>query len=106
MCTHHMRLLNSFLAEMGKRILKLTKWVSNSAVNVVMGWHTMKVRLLVRKLGFLLQLVSADGGMLGSETLRSMSDDIESCALLGNVESWRRLLGPTILIKSCMIEML
>ena len=66
----------------------------------------MKVRLLVRKLGFLLQLVSADGGMLGSETLRSMSDDIESCALLGNVENWRRLLGPTILIKSYIIHKL
>ena len=33
-----------------ERILKLTKWASNSAMNMVMSWHTMKVRLLVRKL--------------------------------------------------------
>ena len=42
----------------------------------------MKARLLVRKLGFLQWLVSADGGTLGAETLRSMSDDIESLRLV------------------------
>ena len=51
-------LLESFLAEMAKRILKLPKWASNSVVNVMMGWPTMKARILVRKLGFLLRLVS------------------------------------------------
>ena len=51
-------MLESFLAEMGKRILKLPKWASNSVVNVMMGWPTMKARILVRNLGFLLRLVS------------------------------------------------
>ena len=50
LCVHATWLLESFLADMGKRILKLLKWASNSAVNVVMGWYTMKVRLLVKKL--------------------------------------------------------
>ena len=37
---------------------------------------------MVRKLGFLQRLVSADGGTLGAEILRSMSDDIESLCLV------------------------
>jgi len=37
---------------------------------------------VVRKLGFLQRLVSADGGTLGAEILRSMSDDIESLCLV------------------------
>ena len=77
-----MQPLELFLADLGKRILKLPKWALNSAMNVVMGWYTMKVRVLVRKLGFLLRLVSADGGTLGAETPRSMSDNIESLCLV------------------------
>ena len=57
---------------MGKRILKLSKWASSSAVNV---WPIMKARILVRKLEFLLRLVSADGHALGA----SKSDDMKSC---------------------------
>ena len=45
-------LLESLPPKIGKRLLKLPKWVLNSAVNVMMVWPTMKARILDRKLGF------------------------------------------------------
>ena len=41
-----------------------------------------KARILVRKLGFLLRLVSTDGHELGARTFQSMSDDMESLCLV------------------------
>ena len=45
---------------MAKRILKLPKWASNMAANVVMGWTTVRTRVVVQKLSFLNRLVSAE----------------------------------------------
>jgi len=53
----------------------------------------MKARLLVKKLGFLQRLVSADGGTLGAETLRSMSDDIESLCLVRDCRELEETFG-------------
>ena len=58
-----------------------------------MGWHIMKARLLVRKLGFLKQLVSADEGTLGADSLRSMSDDIESLYLVRECRELEETFG-------------
>ena len=49
--------------ELAKRILKLPKWASNTAANVVMDWTRVraKVAVVVQKLSFLHRLVSAIG---------------------------------------------
>ena len=54
--------LETFLGELAKRILKLPKWASNTAANVVMGWTTVRGRVpvVVQKLSFLHWLVSAE----------------------------------------------
>ena len=41
-------------------ILKLPKWASITAANVVMGWTTVRARVVVQKLSFLHRLVSAE----------------------------------------------
>ena len=47
-----LQLLESFQAEIGKRILKLPKWQANISVLVALGWPTMCCRILCQKLGF------------------------------------------------------
>ena len=42
----------------------------------------MKAMILVRKLGFLLRLVSTDGHALGARTFQSMLDDMELLCLV------------------------
>ena len=53
--------LETYQGELAERILKLPKWASNTAANVVMGWTTVTARVVVQKLNFLHQLVSAEG---------------------------------------------
>ena len=77
-----LRRLESFQGEMGKRILGLAKWTSNTATGVVMGWPSMRARVLVQKLCFLQRLVLGDGCNLGSRMLRSLADDVESVTLV------------------------
>ena len=57
--------LEAFQGEVAKRILKLPKWSSNTAANVVMSWPPVRARILVQKLGFLHRLVSEMRGRLG-----------------------------------------
>ena len=70
--------LEAFQDEMAKRILKLPKWSSSTAANVVMGWPTVRARVLIQKLCFLHRLVSG------------VSDDVEA---LGLVKEFRELEG-------------
>ena len=51
-------------------------------INAPVGILNMKARILVRKLGFLLRLVSANGHVLGARTFQSMSNDMESLCLV------------------------
>ena len=52
--------LETSLGELAKGILKLPRWASNTAANVVMGWTTVRARVVVQKLNFLHRLVSAE----------------------------------------------
>ena len=52
--------LETSLGELAKRILKLPRWASNTAANVVMGWTIVRARVVVQKLNFLHRLVSAE----------------------------------------------
>ena len=45
--------LEAFQAELGKRILKLSKFTANEASLFALRWPTMKARILCRKLNFL-----------------------------------------------------
>ena len=77
-----LRQLESFQGEMGKWSLELAKCTSSTAVGMVMGWPSMKARVLVHKSCFLQRLVLGDRCNQGSRMLRSLADDVESVTLM------------------------
>ena len=52
------------------------------AANVVMGWITVRARVVVQKLNFLHWLVSAEREGVGRRALVSMGDDVEALYLV------------------------
>ena len=78
---------------MAKGILKLPKWASNVAANVVMGWTTVRARVVVQKLSFLHQLVSAERESVGSRALVTMGDDVEALCLVKECRELERDFG-------------
>ena len=53
-----MEKVESFLAELAKRVLKWLKHHSNTAAMVVVGMQTVKSTILERKLGFLQKVLN------------------------------------------------
>ena len=51
-------LFESFQAEIGRRILKLSRFHSRLSINVALRWPTMRARVLITKLGFLCRLLT------------------------------------------------
>ena len=89
--------LETFQGELAKRNPELPRWASNMAANAVMGWTTVRARVVVQKLSFLHRLVSAERESVGSRALVSMGDDVEALCL---VENQKEFLGPNLL-RSC-----
>ena len=63
--------MESFQAELVKRVLKLLSHHSNTAALVVIGVQSMKSWILERKLGFLQQILSADQKCWSSRVVES-----------------------------------
>ena len=78
-----LQLLDSFLGELSKRLLKLPKWYSNTPASIVIGMQSARALCLTRKLQFL-RKVAADnrGETVSSRTFMSLSDDIDSVCLV------------------------
>ena len=53
LCDSSLKVLNSFLGELGKRALRLPKWYSNTASMIVMDMLSAEAHCLIRKLCFL-----------------------------------------------------
>ena len=70
--------LNSFLGELAKRCLRWPKHHSNTAAQVALDLESIRLRLLLTKLGFC--MLNDAGG--GAEMMRVMSDDVESLCLV------------------------
>ena len=80
------------------------KWSSNTAVDVVMGWSTIRARVLMRKLNFLRRLVLGDGNNLGSRMMRSLTDDAESVCLVRECRELEEAFGTSYTDRILMIE--
>ena len=63
--------LESFQAEIGRRILKLPSFFSTSTVQICLCWPSMATRILVRKLGFLAKLLSPQVNSISSHIFTS-----------------------------------
>ena len=58
--------LEKFQCEIGRRILGLSKFHSNTAVRVALHWPSMSTRTLLRKLSFLSKLICNNGDTMSS----------------------------------------
>ena len=66
--------LESFQGEIGRRILKLSKYHSTLSTRLALRWPSVTARMLVRKLS-LLSKVSAEGNSIGSQIFSSSPQD-------------------------------
>ena len=82
LCYSSLEILNSFLGELCKRILRLPKWYSNTASMIVMDCLSAEARCLTRKPCFLRRITDSSSDTLSLQTLFALSDDIESVCLI------------------------
>ena len=66
---------------MAKRILKLPKWLSNTAVKIALGWSSMHAICTIRKLKFLSR-TTAKEDRVAFRAFSSLVDDVESLSLV------------------------
>ena len=62
--------VESFQAELAKRVLKWLKHHSNTAALVVVGMQTVRSMILERKLGFLQKILNADSKCVSGRLVR------------------------------------
>ena len=78
----HLRTLESFQAEIGKRILGISKYHSDISTLIGLHWPSVKARILCRKLTFLAKLLE-DDDCLSSQVFRTLaSDDIYEISIV------------------------
>ena len=85
-----MQLLESFLCWMAKRALKWPQHLSTTAALVSLGMETVKSRILIRKLGYLLYLLSDGAEGVGASVFHALLDDPDSLCI---VKECRELEG-------------
>ena len=74
--------LESFQAELAKRILCLQKYTTNNTARMALQWPSMRARILIIKLKFLHKIIVGDLS-LSARTFRSLAvTDVESLLLV------------------------
>ena len=95
-CLSHssIQMLDSFLGELSKRLLKLPQWYSNTPATIVAGQRSARALCLTRKLNFLKKISASEtSGSLSAQTITSLSDDINSVCLVREYRSLEHHLG-------------
>ncbi len=91
-------LLERFQAEIGRRVLKLSRFHSTLSVLVGLSWPSMKARVLKLKLSYLFRLISADPSedSIASSTFRTLaSQDVYGIGLVQQCLFLDSCLGTT-----------
>ena len=84
--------LEKFQCEIGRRILGLSKFHSNTVVRVALHWPSMSTRPLLRKLSFLGKLICNNADTMSSRIFTTICmDDIYSLSI---VQQCRMLEAP------------
>ena len=65
--------LESFQAELGRRVLKLPKFTSNTIPLLVLNWPTVCTRVFCNKLSFLSRVCNGDSTSLRTQVFRSIA---------------------------------
>ena len=78
-----LNLLECFQAELGRRVLKLSKFHSRLSVLIGLSWPSMTARVFLRKLSFLCRLLSANDDSIAHQTFRTIAGkDVYSLSLI------------------------
>ena len=70
-----LRLLENFQAELGRRILKLSRYHSNLSVSLGLSWPSITSRILITKLKFLCRLLSSETETVATRTLHTLASE-------------------------------
>ena len=93
----HLHTLESFQAEIGKRILGISKYHSNTGTLIGLHWPSVKARILTRKLAFLAKLLERDD-CLSSHVFRTLaSEDVYEISLVQQCRFLEQQFGTSYL---------
>ena len=81
MSPESIRMLECFQGEVAKRILQLPKWYSNTASSVALGWNSLHSVCTIRKLRFLLRVMTNEESIC-HRAFSAMVDDVEALCLV------------------------
>ena len=99
MSTESLKKLECFQGEIAKRILKLPKWFSNTAACIVLGWNSIHSICTIRKLRFLLRVMT-NVESICYRTFSAMADDIEALSFVRECRELSSNFTTEILITS------
>ena len=89
-----LNLLQSFQAELGRRILKLPKFASNTVPLLVLNWPSMCARLLCNKLSFLFRVCNGGSTSLSTQVFRTIAvSDVTSLSIVKQCHFLDSILG-------------
>ena len=89
-----LNLLESFQAELGRRILKLPKFASNTVPLLVLNWPSMCARLLCNKLSFLFRVCNGGSTSLSTQVFRTIAvSDVTSMSIVKQCHFLDSILG-------------
>ena len=74
--------LESFQAELAKRILRIPTCTSNNTARMALQWPSMRTRILIIKLCFLLKVVRSNISLSGRVFRSLAASDVESLVII------------------------
>ena len=83
-CETWIDLLERFQCEIGRRILKLSKFHANDTIRIALHWPSVATRILNRKLTFLSKLLSSSEDTLSSRVFKTLAMEEYTVSLLFN----------------------
>ena len=93
----HLHILESFQAEIGKRILGISKYHSNIGTRIGLHWPSVKARILRRKLTFLAKLLEEDD-CLSLHVFRTLaSEDVYEISIVQQCHFLEQHIGTNYL---------
>ena len=97
--------LEKFQSEIGKRILRLSKYHNNLAPLIGLHLPSIKVRVLLRKLSFLAKLLERNDQSISARVLRTLSvDNMYDISLIDQCNTLLNDLGISTILQQCLTE--
>ena len=92
--------LEKFQAEIGRRILRLSKFHSELCVIIALRWPRIRVCILLRKLSFLVKLLQSTNGKLSSCVFHTLATEgVSKISLIEQCQQLESEFGTSFLAK-------